>query len=180
MGGVEGKQGAWAYPEGGKMVSPSHNTFMLNWWVLGMGAVSSAMAKSAVEKGVTIFTDQVRLYWNICFSWSISDMKNEMTFNKFFFFFKTVKEIMVDDNGSVAGVRLDDETEVLSKVVLSNATPQVTFVDLLASGTLPESYLNKVKSVDYTSPVTKINGLRWFDILLNSLLCPKYLLFSHL
>jgi hypothetical protein len=67
---------------------------------------------------------------------------------------------MVDDNGSVAGVRLADETEVLSKVVLSNATPQVTFIDLLASGTLPESYLNKVKSVDYTSPVTKINGLR--------------------
>ena len=86
---------------------------------------------------------------------------------------------MVDDNGSVAGVRLADETEVLSKVVLSNATPQVTFIDLLASGTLPESYLNKVKSVDYTSPVTKINGLRWFYILFHSLLCPKYLLFSH-
>ncbi|XP_046645219.1 pyridine nucleotide-disulfide oxidoreductase domain-containing protein 2-like isoform X2 [Daphnia pulicaria] len=109
MGGVEGKQGAWAYPEG------------------GMGAVSSAMAKSAVEKGATIFTDQ------------------------------TVKEIMVDDGGSVAGVRLTDGTEILSKVVLSNATPQVTFINLLASGTLPESYLNKVKSVDYTSPVTKIN-----------------------
>ena len=93
MGGVEGKQGAWAYPEGGKMVSPSHNTFMLNWWVLGMGAVSSAMAKSAVEKGVTIFTDQVRLYWNICFSWSISDMKNEMTFNKFFFFSRQLKKL---------------------------------------------------------------------------------------
>ncbi len=26
---------------------------------IGMGAVSSAMAKSAVEKGATIFTDQV-------------------------------------------------------------------------------------------------------------------------
>lgn len=67
---------------------------------------------------------------------------------------------MVDDGGSVAGVRLTDGTEILSKVVLSNATPQVTFINLLASGTLPESYLNKVKSVDYTSPVTKINGLR--------------------
>lgn len=66
---------------------------------------------------------------------------------------------MVGDDGSVAGVRLDDETEIFSKVVLSNATPHVTFVNLLPSGALPESYLNKVKSVDYTSPVTKINGL---------------------
>ncbi|EFX86348.1 putative oxidoreductase [Daphnia pulex] len=123
MGGVEGKQGAWAYPEG------------------GMGAVSSAMAKSAVEKGATIFTDQ------------------------------TVKEIMVDDGGSVAGVRLTDGTEILSKVVLSNATPQVTFINLLASGTLPESYLNKVKSVDYTSPVTKIN------VALNAL--PNFLADPH-
>ncbi len=65
---------------------------------------------------------------------------------------------MVDDGGSVTGVRLADGTEILSKVVLSHATPQVTLIDLLASGTLPESYLNKVKSVDYTSPVTKING----------------------
>ena len=29
------------------------------WLHLGMGAVSSAMAKSAVEKGAAIFTDQV-------------------------------------------------------------------------------------------------------------------------
>lgn len=123
MGGVEGKQGAWAYPEG------------------GMGAVSNAMAKSAVEKGATIFTDQ------------------------------TVKEIMVDDDGSVAGVRLDDETEIFSKVVLSNATPHVTFVNLLPSGALPESYLNKVKSVDYTSPVTKIN------VALNAL--PNFLADPH-
>lgn len=64
------------------------------------------------------------------------------------------------DKGSVQGVRLEDGTEILSKVVLSNATPKVTFMDLLPSGTLPQSYLNKVKSVDYSSPVTKINGLK--------------------
>lgn len=65
---------------------------------------------------------------------------------------------MVDDDGRVQGVRLADETEILSKIVLSNATPQVTFVDLLPSGTLPKAYMTKVKSIDYTSPVTKING----------------------
>lgn len=66
-------------------------------------------------------------------------------------------EILIGKNG-VEGVRLKDGTEIRSKIILSNATPKVTFIDLLPSGVLPESYLSKVKSVDYTSPVTKING----------------------
>ena len=41
MGSIEGRQGAWAYPQG------------------GMGSVSNAMAKSAVAKGASIFTSQV-------------------------------------------------------------------------------------------------------------------------
>jgi hypothetical protein len=41
QGEIEGRQGAWAYPEG------------------GMGGVSSAMAKSAVANGARIYTDQV-------------------------------------------------------------------------------------------------------------------------
>lgn len=65
---------------------------------------------------------------------------------------------MVGDDGKAQGVRLADGNEVLSRVVLSNATPKVTFIDLLKSGVLPETYLNKIKSVDYSSPVTKING----------------------
>lgn len=77
---------------------------------------------------------------------------------QFYTFSQAVKEIMVSDDGRVQGVRLTDGTEILSKIVLSNATPQVTFIDLLRSGTLPKAYLNKVESVDYSSPVTKING----------------------
>lgn len=77
---------------------------------------------------------------------------------QFYTFSQAVKEIMVGEDGRVQGVRLTDETEILSKIVLSNATPQVTFIDLLRSGTLPKAYLNKVESVDYSSPVTKING----------------------
>ena len=42
MGSIEGHQGAWAYPQG------------------GMGAVSNAMAKSAIARGASIFTDQVK------------------------------------------------------------------------------------------------------------------------
>jgi phytoene dehydrogenase-like protein len=41
MGGVDGKPGAWAYPEG------------------GMGAVSGAIGSSAAEMGVEIFTGKV-------------------------------------------------------------------------------------------------------------------------
>ena len=33
--------------------------------------------------------------------------------------------------GRAVGVRLEDGTEVLANVVLSNATPKVTFLDLL-------------------------------------------------
>ncbi len=44
-----------------------------------------------------------------------------------------------------------------SRVVLSNATPQITFIDLLAPSRLPSEYLNSIKNIDYTSPVTKIN-----------------------
>ena len=43
MGGVEGAPGAWAYVEG------------------GMGAVSTAIAKSAVEHGASIVTEAVRV-----------------------------------------------------------------------------------------------------------------------
>lgn len=66
---------------------------------------------------------------------------------------------MVGDDGSVKGVRLADGSEVLSNIVLSNATAKVTLIDLLRSGVLPQSYVGKIKSVDYSSPVTKINGV---------------------
>ena len=65
---------------------------------------------------------------------------------------------MLIGKDGVEGVRLEDGSVIRSNIVLSNATPEVTFIDLLPSGVLPESYLSKVKSVDYTSPVTKING----------------------
>lgn len=43
MGGVEGKRGAWAYPEG------------------GMGGVTQALARSARSHKAHLFTDQVSL-----------------------------------------------------------------------------------------------------------------------
>jgi len=65
---------------------------------------------------------------------------------------------LIGDNGSVEGVQLADGSKIHSKVVLSNATSEVTFLKLLPKGSVPKSYLDKIKAIDYTSPVTKING----------------------
>lgn len=70
-----------------------------------------------------------------------------------------MKSILVDDKGAVEGVLMADGSRIRSKIVLSNATAHVTFLNLLQPETLPKSYLDKIKAIDYTSPVTKINGL---------------------
>ena len=44
--------------------------------------------------------------------------------------FQGVSQILVRE-GRAVGVRLGDGTEILADVVLSNATPKVTFLDLL-------------------------------------------------
>ena len=48
---------------------------------------------------------------------------------------------MVDNGGNVEGVQLENGKVLRSKVVLSNVTPQVTFLDLLEAtdpkGALP-------------------------------------------
>jgi len=109
MGSIEGQQGAWAYPQG------------------GMGSVSNAMARSAVARGASIFTDQ------------------------------DVEQMLMGDAGEVAGVRLRNGQEIRAPTVLSNATLKVTFNDLLPTGSLPQLYMDRVNAIDYTSPVVKIN-----------------------
>lgn len=41
-----------------------------------------------------------------------------------------VEQVLVGSDGAARGVVLKDGTEILSKVVLSNATPYVTFKNL--------------------------------------------------
>lgn len=41
--------------------------------------------------------------------------------------------------------------------MVSNATPKVTFEDLMKDENIPSDFLKSVKNIDYTSPVTKIN-----------------------
>ena len=108
MGEIDGRQGVWAYVEG------------------GMGAVSSAIAQSAVSRGASLFTNA------------------------------GVREILVTD-GRVTGVLLDSGQQLRAKRVLSNVSPTVTYGGLLPARHLPSDFVERVRSIDTTSPVTKIN-----------------------
>ncbi|MEE6486246.1 hypothetical protein FKM82_014554 [Ascaphus truei] len=93
----------------------------------GMGMVSNAIANAAAASGAEIYTDKV------------------------------VEQVMVDDRGKVKGVVLQDGTEVQSKLVLSNATPHHTFLQLTPKEQLPEDFIKRISQFDAKSPVTKIN-----------------------
>uniref|UniRef100_A0A672IIK3 Pyridine nucleotide-disulfide oxidoreductase domain-containing protein 2 n=1 Tax=Salarias fasciatus TaxID=181472 RepID=A0A672IIK3_SALFA len=93
----------------------------------GMGGVSQAMARAARSYGVDIFTE------------------------------KEVEQVLIGPDGAAKGVVLKDGTEIHSRVVLSNATPHVTFKKLTPQASLPPEFIKAVDQIDYTSPVTKIN-----------------------
>uniref|UniRef100_A0A914E6M2 Amine oxidase domain-containing protein n=1 Tax=Acrobeloides nanus TaxID=290746 RepID=A0A914E6M2_9BILA len=68
-----------------------------------------------------------------------------------------VSEILVE-NGHSRGVKLSSGKEILADTVLSNATPKITFLDLLSPIHLNADFLKQVNTTDFTStPVTKIN-----------------------
>uniref|UniRef100_A0A4X2LJ88 Pyridine nucleotide-disulfide oxidoreductase domain-containing protein 2 n=1 Tax=Vombatus ursinus TaxID=29139 RepID=A0A4X2LJ88_VOMUR len=93
----------------------------------GMGALSHAIAKAAEAHGANIFTE------------------------------KPVDKVQVNSNGRIQGVVLKDGTEVRSKLVLSNASPQITFLKLAPQEHLPEEFIKRISRLDTQSPVTKIN-----------------------
>ncbi|KAJ8248389.1 hypothetical protein GJAV_G00241510 [Gymnothorax javanicus] len=93
----------------------------------GMGGVSKSIANCARAHGVDIFTEQ------------------------------EVEQVLVGSDGCAKGVVLNDGTEVHSKVVLSNATPYLTFTKLAPQGSLSPDFMKAVSQISYTSPVTKIN-----------------------
>ncbi|KAF1508897.1 Pyridine nucleotide-disulfide oxidoreductase domain-containing protein 2, partial [Eudyptula minor] len=66
----------------------------------GMGALSQAIARAAAAQGVHIFAE------------------------------KAVCHVLLGRDGRAQGVALQDGTEVRSKLVLSNASPQITFLEL--------------------------------------------------
>lgn len=94
----------------------------------GMGAVSRAIGDSAMNLGASVLTNA------------------------------TVSSIVIDESSNkVKGVKLGDGTFIESSYVLSNATPKITFLDLIPQSALPTSFVRGIKGIDYESPVTKIN-----------------------
>lgn len=55
------------------------------------------------------------------------------------------------------GVVLEDGTEVDARAVLSNADPKRTFLGLVPDGSLPQEFLDRVRSIDTTGSVIKVN-----------------------
>ncbi|XP_066179857.1 pyridine nucleotide-disulfide oxidoreductase domain-containing protein 2 isoform X1 [Sylvia atricapilla] len=93
----------------------------------GMGALSQAIALAATARGAHIFAE------------------------------KAVCHVLLGRDGEAQGVALQDGTEVRSKLVLSNASPQITFLELIPQEQLPKDFVQRIKQVDTRSPVTKIN-----------------------
>ncbi|KAJ6669218.1 hypothetical protein lerEdw1_008027 [Lerista edwardsae] len=93
----------------------------------GMGELSQALARAATVRGAEIFTE------------------------------KTVAQILLSSDGKVQGVALQDGTEVKSHLVLSNASPQLTFLELTPQEQLPLEFVQRISQFDTRSPVTKIN-----------------------
>jgi phytoene dehydrogenase-like protein len=60
-------------------------------------------------------------------------------------------------DGRASGVVLADGTELRSRIVLSSADPRVTFMGLLPPEVLPAEFLDRIRSLDFSSGVTKIN-----------------------
>ncbi|XP_007419973.1 pyridine nucleotide-disulfide oxidoreductase domain-containing protein 2 isoform X1 [Python bivittatus] len=93
----------------------------------GMGALSRALARAATTLGAEIFTD------------------------------KAVAQILLSSDKKVQGVCLQDGTEVKSRLVLSNASPHHTFLELTPQEHLPLEFIQRISQFDTHSPVTKIN-----------------------
>ncbi len=68
----------------------------------------------------------------------------------------SIASVMVEGGGA-RGVTLENGTVVEARVVLSSADPHRTFVDLIAPEHLPDELLRGIQSLDFRSPVAKIN-----------------------
>ncbi len=87
------------------------------WGVVvgGMGAITRALAAAAGERGVTIRTSA------------------------------PVRGIEVGEGGGAEGVRLEGGAVVRADLVVSNATPRRTFLELLPEGSLPETFVHRMR-----------------------------------
>jgi len=59
--------------------------------------------------------------------------------------------------GRVRGVVLEDGREIRARVVLSNADPKRTFLNLVPSRELPQDFLDAVRGIKMAGPCAKVN-----------------------
>ncbi|KAG5050926.1 hypothetical protein AAZX31_02G053400 [Glycine max] len=93
----------------------------------GMGSISKAIGNAAIEAGAHVVTNA------------------------------EVSRLLIENSSTVCGVALADGTEVHSSIVLSNATPYKTFMELVSNDVLPDDFVRAIKHTDYSSATTKIN-----------------------
>ena len=60
-------------------------------------------------------------------------------------------------NGRVCGVVLEDGMEIRSGLVLSNADPKRTFLQMISAGDLPEDFVRAVRGIKMDGPCAKVN-----------------------
>jgi phytoene dehydrogenase-like protein len=60
-------------------------------------------------------------------------------------------------DGKVRGVTLEDGTEIRSKVVLSNADPKRTFLQLTDAKLLPGEFVEAIRGIKMAGPCAKVN-----------------------
>jgi len=97
----------------------------------GNGAVSDCIGKSAQSHGVDIVTE--------C----------------------PVDQILTDSTGKACGVKLANGEELAADIIMANTTPHITYNHLLSetqrTTLIPEQTMKAINTIDYRSPVTKIN-----------------------
>jgi phytoene dehydrogenase-like protein len=60
-------------------------------------------------------------------------------------------------NGRVRGVTLEDGTEIIAKLVLSNADPKRTFLGLVEPSELPDEFRRAISGIKMAGPCAKVN-----------------------
>jgi phytoene dehydrogenase-like protein len=60
-------------------------------------------------------------------------------------------------NGKAHGVTLEGGTEIKSRLVLSNADPKRTFLQMVPSAELPEEFLHAIRGIKMDGPCAKVN-----------------------
>jgi phytoene dehydrogenase-like protein len=100
MGELDGVKGAWGYPEG------------------GMGSVSNAIAKSAIQSGAEIVVDA-----------------------------EVEKIILPNSDQKQSSVLLKGGEMIQGKVVLSNVTPQKTYLEMMDKEVLPTHVRESIEKI---------------------------------